>query len=585
VAITVGAWLVRDHGSVSYALVPEQLTSELGAAGQPSFSPDGSQIAYYQTPETGNDHSLYVKIIGVPGPPRRLTTRPGVDFSPAWSPDGRYVAFLRYKPGAGPKAAVLRVPLTGGPEQTLAEVSIWDDPFTWPVADLAWFPDDRSLVTIDRSSPDGPCGLFLLSVDTREKRKLTLPLPEAGNDATPAISPDGHWLAFSRGVWGVMHLFLVALGDDHMPRGEPTQITFQNGQQTNPVWTPDGREIVFVAGVFQNAGLWRVSVSGGHPGKPERLAFAGNEVRDVAISRIGRRLVFARSVGGGYQIWKIEASPAQKGRASLPVKFISSTQTDEDPAYSPDGKRIAFKSARSGSAMEIWVCDSDGANATQLTFSAAGVHNWSPRWSPDGRTILYSSNLGGRDGLYLVNSQGGASKRLTSSESRDGSFSRDGNWIYFASHRTGQFQIWKMPANGSDSQEQAVQVTRNGAVVGIESPDGKYLYSLTRENLGRLIRIPVEGGEEIPVLLSILFLNFAVADEGIYFIPGRVQSPFSLQFFSFATGKIAHVADIGEQGPGYTLEVSPGPGVASHSILYEQERPEHWNLMLVENFR
>jgi Tol biopolymer transport system component len=449
-AIAAGLWFVRPHGSPAVPLVPVELTSELGAAGQPNFSPDGNQVVYYQIPDAGDNHGLYVKIIGVPGPPRRLTTQPGIDFSPAWSPDGRYIAFLRHIPRHRPKATVMRIPLTGGPEQALADISIWDFPSVWPVSDLAWFPDGQALVTADRTSPAGPWGLFLISIDTRQKQRLTMPPAGFGNDATPALSPDGRWLAFSRGVWGVMHLYLIELASDHKPTGEPRQITFENGQQTGPVWTPDGREIVFISGVLQNAGLWRVAVSGGHPGKPERLAFAGNEVRDAAISQTAHRLAFSRSIGGGYQIWRLETS-GQKGRASQPVKLISSIQTDEDPEYSPGGKRIAFKSSRSGNAMEIWVCNSDGSNATQLTFSATGVHNWLPRWSPDGQTILFSSNLGGRNGLYLINTQGGPPRLMTTDASK-GSLSRDGNWIYFVSDRTGQSQIWKIPTDASRSE-------------------------------------------------------------------------------------------------------------------------------------
>jgi serine/threonine protein kinase/Tol biopolymer transport system component len=582
-AVAAGVWLIRFHGSPAEPLLAVPLTSEVGVAGQPSFSPDGNQVVYYQSSDAGNSYSLYVKAIGVPTPAKRLTIKQGFDFSPAWSPDGRYIAFLRYIPGHERKATVLRIPLTGSPEKALADISIWDVPSVWPVSDLAWFPDGRALVTVDRISPGGPWGLFLVSIDTHEKQRLTTPPPGSGNDATPAVSPDGRWLVFSRGVWQVMHLYIVELTSDHKPRGEPRQITFEDGQQNGPVWTPDGREIVFISGVFANAGLWRVAVSGGRPGEPERLAFADNEVRDVAISRSAHRLVFSRDIGGGYQVWKVDAS-VRRGRSSPPVKLISSIQTDEDPAYSPDGKRIAFKSTRSGNAMEIWICNSDGSNATQLTFSAAGVHNSLPHWSADGRSILFSSNLGGHDGLYLINSQGGTPKRLMSNASK-GSFSRDGNWIYFVSDRTGQSQIWKMPAHASHSYEEAVQVTRNGADFGIESPDGKYLYCVTRGDVTPLTKVALEGGQEVVVLPSILFSNFAVADEGIYFIPGPTQSRFSLQFLSFSSGKISRIADLGSQSIGYVLTASPGLEGTSRSILYEAERRENMNLMLVENFR
>ncbi|HEY7387265.1 MAG TPA: hypothetical protein VH640_02075 [Bryobacteraceae bacterium] len=67
--IAAVAWFVRSRGSPPVPLVPVELTSELGVAGEPSFSPDGNQVVYDQTSDAGQNHSLYVKIIGVPGPP------------------------------------------------------------------------------------------------------------------------------------------------------------------------------------------------------------------------------------------------------------------------------------------------------------------------------------------------------------------------------------------------------------------------------------------------------------------------------------------------------------------------------------
>lgn len=130
-----------------------------------------------------------------------------------------------------------------------------------------------------------------------------------------------------------------------------------------------------------------------------------------------------------------------------------------------------------------------------------------------------------------------------------------------------------------------MQVTQNGADFGIESPDGKYLYCITRDNLSPLTKVPMAGGKEVVVLPSIFFSNFAIADEGIYFIPGPIRNRFSLQFLSFSSGKIGQIADLGNQGVGYVLALAPGPQGASRSILYESERRENLNLMLVENFR
>ena len=317
--ITAGVWFVRSKpGAPEAPLVEVPLTSEEGLSDHPSFSPDGNQVVYFRTPETeASNHatprvgSLYVNIIGVAGPPRRLTTQPGFDVSPAWSPDGRYVAFLRCNsfPRTG-KATLLRIPLTGSPEQTLAEVSIPDDFDAGPY--LAWFPDGRWLVTVDRSSPEEPYGLFLLSVDTHEKQKLTMPPPGSDYDDWPALSPDGRWLAFSRGA-GVGHLYLLELSDDHKPKGEPRQITFENNHTSqSPLGCRTGEALSLPRVLSNHHGCWRVPVSDGRPGTPQRLAFS--HVIHPAISPHHQRLVFRRDRGGGYEIWRIENSRRRPGR-------------------------------------------------------------------------------------------------------------------------------------------------------------------------------------------------------------------------------------------------------------------------------
>src|SRR5207245_8225817 len=106
----------------------------------------------------------------------------------------------------------------------------------------------------------------------------------AGDDDGPAISPDGRWLVFSRGG-DISHLYLLELSTDLQPKGEPAQITFENQAHTTPVWTADGREIVFTSG--EAFSLARMAVSSGHAGKPQRLAFAGPNVGWPAISRQG----------------------------------------------------------------------------------------------------------------------------------------------------------------------------------------------------------------------------------------------------------------------------------------------------------
>jgi hypothetical protein len=145
-----------------------------------------------------------------------------------------------------------------------------------------------------------------------------------------------------------------------------------------------------------------------------------------------------------------------------------------------------------------------------------------------------------------------------------------------------------MRADPNRGGEKAVQVTRKGGSGGIESPDSKYVYYTGEGGEGEaapLMKAPVEGGAETQVLPSVFRGNFAVADEGIYFIPAPNEKRFSIQFLSFASGKTTRIADIGVGYPGWALSVSPGPRGASRSILYAQGDPSNaMNLMLVENF-
>ena len=397
-------------------------------------------------------------------------------------------------------------------------------------------------------------------------------------DAGPAFAPDGRTLAFVRSeALALSELYLLPLSPTFIPAGEPRRLTAQKHFASGPAWTPDGREIVYASGQWDNLSLWRVPVSGTHP--PRRLEFAGDHSDHPAISRQGR-LAYSQT-SQDVNIWRAALSDA--GHADRPRPFIASTRVEGNPQYSPDGKRIVFVSDRGGSP-EIWVCDQDGANAMQLTSMGAAITG-SPRWSPDGARIVFDSNREGQFELYSMNAVGGAPQRLTNHPAADccASWAHNGRWIYFMSNRTGARQVWKMPAAGGE----AVQLTKNGGVVAFESPDGKFVYYSERAGEGErngsggLRSVPVDGGEETPVLPSVTFLNFAVTNAGIYFIPrADEQGRYAMEFFSFANHRKRQLFSL--SGPvGTGLSVSPD----ARWILYTVSDELRSDLMLVENFR
>jgi Tol biopolymer transport system component/serine/threonine protein kinase len=441
------------------------LTSDPGFEGMPSLSPDGNYAAYIAGGgEQEKDFDLYVKQIGG-GPPLRLTSGPAVEEFPAWSPDGRSIAFVRTK---GDKLEILLISPLGGPERKLAETTADTSTslFSWVPPYLSWCPDSKYLVTMDHLSPGEPYGLFIISVATGEKRRLTTPSTPATADGNPAVSPDGHMLAFVRIVSeSNTQVYVLPLSKNYAPAGEAQRLDLPQPFLTSPAWTSDGREIVYSASEPWATGdmkLWRVPVSGSE--KPQPLSSVGENGGQATISWQGNRLVYA-DWRYDPDIWRAEISGP--GRNSPAVKLIASTHVDGSPQYSADGSKIAFASDRSGHA-EIWVCNSDGSSPVQLT--SLESFSGSPRWFPDGGRIAFDLHKEGQTDIYVIDMEGRVPRRLTNDPSDDvtPSVSHDSKWIYFSSKRTGRFEIWRMPAEGGEVE----QVTDNGGVIRLSPQTG-----------------------------------------------------------------------------------------------------------------
>jgi Tol biopolymer transport system component len=163
----------------------------------PSFSPDGQNVAFAWDGDKQDNFDIYVKHIG-PGAPVRLTSAPAAEISPAWSPDGNSIAFLREIRSKIILSIVL-IPALGGGERILGDVA-WA-PMSAPGQTLAWSPDGKWLAAYD--CPQGqPGGLWLISVETGSRRRLTTVADAMWVDDGPAFSPDGNSLAFIRRVGG-----------------------------------------------------------------------------------------------------------------------------------------------------------------------------------------------------------------------------------------------------------------------------------------------------------------------------------------------------------------------------------------------
>jgi Tol biopolymer transport system component len=510
---------------------------------------------------------IYIKQVGVE-PPFQLTDKQEIDYSPAWSPDGQTIAFDRVRPPN--RAEIVLIPQRGGHERVLAEFDfgrggrqLIGGPYN------AWSPDSKWIATPFLTDQQ-VWGLSLISVETGEKRRLTNPPAVAHGDTAPAFSPDGHTLAFSREGDNGSDVYLLRLSEGYRPQGEPQKIVLDNVFSFGAAWTPDGRELV-----FSSSGLWRIpawSAAGAR-----RLAFAPDNSYAPSISRQGNRLAYV--VGrSDTNIWRV-ALPGPGRKPGNPVPFISSTKPDIHPSFSPDGKRIAFVSDRSGSR-QLWICDADGSNSVQLT-SLGSTVVYGPRWSLDGAEIGFTAVVGPRPHTYSVSAKGGKPRRLITDSAEDEwpYWSRDGRWLYFITDRSGRDEVWRMPAKGGE----VVQMTRNEADQEEESPDGRFIYySKGWPFQTSLWRMPVEGGEEVKVLDSVhTDGRWALGREGVYFFTVQDKQGHSdIRLYEFSTGKTRVILTV-ERGVSELIAVSPD----GRTILYTQQDEAGSELMMVENFR
>src|SRR5262249_21326845 len=143
-------------------------------------------------------------------------------------------------------------------------------------------------------SEDAPESIYVMDPDTGERRKLTSPPLESFGDGLPAFSPNGQFLAFTRGSGlQVRDIFVVALGADGAPKEEARRLTFDDRSVLGLDWSPDGRHIVFSSNRAGSQGLWKVLAAGG---SIEPAAATGQDAFTPSIARTGGWLAYVHQV-------------------------------------------------------------------------------------------------------------------------------------------------------------------------------------------------------------------------------------------------------------------------------------------------
>jgi Tol biopolymer transport system component len=542
----------------------------------PSLSPDGTKVTYAAGDEKLGKISVFVKSLPA-GSAVRIGAGGSSDSAPSWSPDGERIAFVRSIEG---KSSIVLWVYKTGVERQLVEVG--------DVRSISWAPDGQHLVVSERSSFGSPYSLHRIDTTNGERKRLTWYSGIGFGDVDAVWSGDGQWIAFIR--WEA-----APASDLHLvgsQGGEVIQLTRERRSMFGVAWVPGSDELIFGSDREGMQTLWRARIRTTPfalrppqlEGLPQRVAEAGDYANHPSVARLSNKsllLVFQRLVRD-FNIWR-----AQLGRGDPQVaRTVRSTRWDFTPDLSPDGKKLAFASDRTGN-MEIWVSNADGSNPRQIT-SAPGFYSRVPKWSPDGRSIVFDSRGQGLHGDILVAEvDSGKIRHLTDSPVNEVRpfWSADGEWVYFRSDEGGLETLWKVEPGGG----KPVQVLREPIYEALESLDGKALYFTRRAGDG-LWKSGPNG--EAPTLISpdVRTNCWALSRAGIFYFPQNNASPVSWRL----PGHVIFLLRPGTANPEQVLSTDAVLGLDSPLIstssdgtqlVWSQADTYIDDLVLVKNFR
>ena len=406
--------------------VVRKVTFEPGLEAEPSFSPDGNYVAY-----TSNARgSLDIAVLPVAGGQVRYLVESAADEAhPAWSPDGTRLAYTAAHGESG------RLRALGGLSGLTPFVQgHGGDIFLAPAAggtsvrlvDRAsyptWSPDGQQIAF--QSDRGGQWDIWRIAARGGEPTQV---VNDDLVDYQPAWSPDGKWIAFASA-----NGLRVVSSDGG---AAPLLLVQAVSAILSPSWSADGRWLYFSWNrTSAKASLWRLELrpDGTAASAPERISLGGQSDIDLAIGAGGRRLVWSRAEYAP-DLWELE-------RANGALHQVTATSSSEDyPHLSPDGRSIVHTSDRAG-RVGIWILDRQDGRVEVMTppETTASV----PRWSPDGRSVIYTTKDKKDFDTILIQERGGLTARVVSRATLDDQqlngpqWSRDGGRIVFVRTRT-----------------------------------------------------------------------------------------------------------------------------------------------------
>jgi len=338
-----------------------------GDAVQPSWSPSGARIVYWSN--TGGQRDIYT-VAAAGGPRVPVTEDPALDWSPVWSPDGRFIYFSSDRGGA---MNLWRIPV----DQSSGRTQGPPEPVTTGVQASAGRPrfskDGSRLVFESRVASINPVGIPFDPATARAG--VPFVLDTRNNIRIPSdVSADGRQIAYFSVGERQEDIFIGA------PNGPMRRITDDPPRDRGPMFTPDGRSLVFFSNRDGQWAVWRIGVDGGNLRKiashPEALLYP-------LISPKGDRMIATVSLGNTVVGFPL-ASPANAPPTKLPDTVVGGKAL-VPTGWSPDGARLAgFLVSASGRIGGVGVYDLALHKTTEISEDVA----FAAKWLADSRRVV-----------------------------------------------------------------------------------------------------------------------------------------------------------------------------------------------------
>ena len=470
----------RENAAASAPSVANiaRVTVWSGLDTQPTLSPDGNSVAY--TSNHNGSFEIYIKQLTPGGREIQLTTDGQQNFQPAWSPDGQSIAYYSKKGGG-----IWVVPTLGGAPRQLTEFG----------SAPKWSTDGTTIAFQSDSNPDlgsgsvGSSTIWIVPVQGGAPKQVTQVGNPPGGHVGPTWSPDNRRIAFVALNFNGQQIWSVGLtGDD------PKQLTHLDSKAGYPVYSPDGRRLYFDSG--PTVLVLPLSLKSGEPaGDPIKLTDVGASfIYSLTLSADGKKMAYSVQTLTS-NIWSVPVSP-DANESGPPLSITNQTGTrNNQPAFSPDGRKIAYMEFLRGGGADIWVADADGKNAAQITNN---TRNLIPNWFPDGDQLAFISRRTGHWTVWTTSLQS-RRDRLLFDNGSDIDYARlspDGKQIAFNLTEGGITNAWTVPVSGGPPK----QLTFDKELAGFAcwSPDGMFIaYQMKRGDDAYLMLMPSVGGESI----------------------------------------------------------------------------------------